>query len=291
MAFAFGSGERIDVGARRLAREGAEKVRHTLAACSGERARQAEVDDSEDPVHDARRMLKRLRALVRLVAGPIGDEARTANAALRDAGRGLSAARDASVVLQTFDALAGDDPAAAPVRSALRRARTVAARTAIDERAIAAQLAEFEGSIDRWTFADDGWAAIEPGVHRTYRAGRRALDRARKAPESEVLHELRKRTKDQQYQLALLRELWPQVIGGYHDALSDLGALLGEDHDLWVLAEKLQRRRALDVAPWLTKIDERRLALRSKTLPLAARIFHDRPRIWTRRLACFWAQT
>lgn len=280
MAFAFAPGERVDVGARRLAREGAAKVLHTL---------EEREQDPERAIHDARRMLKRLRALCRLVRGAIGEEQRTANVLLRDAARQLSIARDATVVLQTFDKLAGEDPSAAGIRAGLRRARTRAERTPIDLPAIAEKIRAFEDGVERWRFTDDGWGAIEPGVLRTYRRGRRALSAAREAHESEVLHDLRKRAKDLQFQLSLLRETWPAVLGGYHDALSDLGELLGDDHDLVVLEEVLRRRRSVDVTPWLARIEDRRLALRARMFPLAERIWFDRPRTWTARLGFFWS--
>jgi len=283
VAFAFAAGERVDVGARRLSREGAEKLLSTLAAC-------ASSSDQETAVHDARRMLKRLRALMRLVRGAIGKGPQAAaNVLLRDAGQGLSGARDAVVVLQAFEKLAGDDPHGAGVRAGLRRARTAATKKVIDVEPIAEKVRVFEDSVDQWTFADDGWGAIEPGVFRTYQQGRRALSSARKAHESEVLHELRKRSKDLQYQLALLRETWPSVIGGYHDALTELGELLGDDHDLAVLGDVLKKRRTLDITPWLAKIEDRRLTQRARIFPLAERIFFDRPRAWTARIGAWWS--
>lgn len=282
MAFAFVAGERVDVGARRLAREGAEKILGTLAE-------RASAEDQERAVHDARRMLKRLRALARLVRGAIGDEQSAANALLRDAARGLSVARDATVMLQTFEKVAGDDPHAAGIRAVLRRARTAASKRAIDLPTIAGKIRAFEDGVDRWSFTDEGWAAIEPGVLRTYRQGRRALADARKAPESEVLHQLRKRSKDLQYQLSLLRETWPPVIGGYHDALTELGEMLGDDHDLAVLHDYLAKRKSVDVRGWLTRIDDRRLALRARIFPVAERIWFDKPRDWTSRFETWWA--
>lgn len=285
MAFAFAAGERIDVGARRLAREGAEKIVSTLHDPS----------DPEASVHDARRMLKRLRALVRLIHASIGDspktgDARAADTSLREAARALSVVRDAAVVLATFEGLAPDAPdarAAASVRASLRRAR---ARSApVDLPAVLEHVRAFEASVEHWTFRDDGWKAIEPGVLRTYRQGRRALAHARETSESTVLHDLRKRCKDLQFQLALLREIFPHVVSGYHEAASDLGELLGQDHDLAVLADTLKRRRTLDVTQWIERIEERRLSLRTQAFPLAEKLWLDRPRVWTRRLAFFWS--
>lgn len=291
MAFAFAAGERVDVGARRLAREGADRVLLALeggAAANGDEPPGDERGD-ERAVHDARRTLKRLRALVRLLRGAIGDARREANALLGDAARGLSGARDAAVMLRTFEGVAGEgDRDAARVRASLRRARTLASRRAADRGAVTAKVRAFRDAVEGWTFDDHGFGALEEGVRRTYADGRKALVEARAAGETEVLHALRKRTKDLQYQLALLREAWPAVIGGYHDALTELGELLGEDHDLALLAETLGRRGPIP-RRWSSRIDERRLALRTKFFPLAERVWVDSPGAWTKRLSAWWS--
>ncbi|MBI2395177.1 MAG: CHAD domain-containing protein [Deltaproteobacteria bacterium] len=305
MAFAFAAGEHVDIGARRLAREGADRVLLALegapdgangaGASDGDAARDEEGGD-ERAVHDARRTLKRLRALVRLLRGAIGDARREANGLLGDAARGLSGARDAAVMLRTFDSLIDDrdhrdgdrDRDATKVRASLRRARTLASRRAADRGAVTAKVRAFRDSVEGWTFTDRGFDALEEGVRRTYGDGRKALVEAHAAGETEVLHALRKRTKDLQYQLALLREAWPAVIGGYHDALTELGELLGTDHDLALLAETLGRRGAIP-RRWSARIEERRLAIRTKVFPLAERVWVDSPSAWTRRLSAWWA--
>src|SRR4051812_13677881 len=67
--------------------------------------------DSELPVaevvHDVRKRIKRIRALVRLSRDLFGrDVARRLNHAFRDAARPLSELRDASVLVKTLDQLA-----------------------------------------------------------------------------------------------------------------------------------------------------------------------------------------
>src|ERR1700722_9140919 len=55
-------------------------------------------------VHDARKIIKNLRAMLRLTRGALGDEARRArNQALRNLGGPLSGPRDAAVTLVAFE--------------------------------------------------------------------------------------------------------------------------------------------------------------------------------------------
>ncbi len=272
MPFALARGERIDVGARRLAREGTELVLSAMGSA-----------DADVGVHEARRTLKRLRALVRLIAPSIGEHAKQANAQLRAAARDFAGSRDAAVMLATFDKIAGDDASARAFRKRLQRARRIAPRD--DEDAIA-QLRAFAASIDEWKF-DGGWAPLEHGVLRTYRKGRRALHGALEG--ATELHQLRKRGKDLQFQLTLLREAFPRVIAGYLDAFRDLGELLGDEHDLWGLGVVLAKSKA-DTAVWESTIAERRADLRARVLPLAEKLYFDSPRSWTERLSFWWSR-
>ena len=60
----------------------------------------------EEAVHEARKDMKKLRALLRLVYAELGKEAfARENACFRDAARELAGARDADVMLATLKAL------------------------------------------------------------------------------------------------------------------------------------------------------------------------------------------
>ena len=158
--FAFERGEPVDGGARRLAKDGAASV---LAAIKNAGAHE---DHRERLVHDARRTLKRLRALVRLVSG----EQALAHL-LRDAARPLGAARDTAVMVRTFDTISEGDPSAVRIRRRLTKARKSAEQEVSDESSENARA--FAKAVEEWKL-DDGWGAIEPGLRRSYRGGRKS---------------------------------------------------------------------------------------------------------------------
>jgi len=63
--------------------------------------------DRAEAVHETRKALKRLRALIRLSRDALGtDLYRSENVAFRDLGRSLSGARDTDVLIQTLDGIA-----------------------------------------------------------------------------------------------------------------------------------------------------------------------------------------
>src|SRR5262249_2675480 len=67
----------------------------------------------DEAVHAARKALKRARALLRLLRDALGSRVyRRENARLRDAARPLTAVRDARILVDVFDQLAGQLPTA-----------------------------------------------------------------------------------------------------------------------------------------------------------------------------------
>src|SRR5581483_4636329 len=95
--------------------------------------------------------------------------------------------------------------------------------------------------IDDWTLHASGWKALEPGLERSYARGRAALAKARRHPTVENLHDWRKRSKDLWYHLRLLKPLSPGIVGGAVKDADKLSKLLGDDHDLAVLHDALER--------------------------------------------------
>jgi CHAD domain-containing protein len=265
----------------------------------------------EDPVtavHEARKSLKKERALLRLVR-PSLDAAtfRAENARLRDAGRSLSALRDAQVADATIDALAeryaGQLPKAAFLR--VRRAvkRHAHPSTARLLRATASTVAaDLEGAreaLGAWAWAADDWSALQAGLERTYRDGRDALAVARRDPTDEHLHEWRKRVKDLWYHQRLLRPLWPAVMAAQEEELDTLGELLGNDQDLANLARTLSGDEAVrgDIPDDLDRLVEliagRREQLREQALALGGRVYAEGRSAYVRRHGAYaraWEQ-
>ncbi len=201
-----------------------------------------------EAVHEARKALKRLRALLR-VSRPALEERRyrRENVVFRDAGRELSDARDAQVLLETLDSLLerfGDElpprdlgppawrargrrrcvprPTAPPsydeVLAVLTRARTPRLRLAAAQR-------------ERPRLAGRRVSSGSTG------AVGAALRRAKADPTPENLHELRKRAKDLWHAAQLLEPVCPDEMKPLAKSAHQLSNLLGDDHDLSVLLE------------------------------------------------------
>ena len=100
----------------------------------------------------------------------------------------------------------------------------------------AAEIAAGRAAVEDWGSTKSGWKFLAPGLERTYKRGRARFSDVRRDPSPENVHEWRKRVKDLWYHLRLLRDSWPEVLGAVSDQAHELSDLLGDHHDLSVLA-------------------------------------------------------
>jgi CHAD domain-containing protein len=243
----------------------------------------------EDAVHTARKDMKKLRALLRLVRGEVGDKLyRRETTAFRDAGRELAGLRDADVMIATLDSLELSEKEAGPLRQALEahRIRTAAGGREQAAAGAAAMLTSARERVADWRLETDGSAAFEEGLERIYRQGRRNMRAARKEPTGENLHEWRKRTKDLWYHLALLEEAWPPVMGALADEAHELSDRLGDAHDVDVLLE--WARNHADAGAIEDAVYERRRRLQADAFDYGTRLYADKPRVFVRRIGRWW---
>lgn len=289
MAYQFASGETEAAALRRCAREQLDVAISQLE--DGLRS------DPVTAVHEARKALKMERSLLRLGRGALGSSARRGlNARLREAGRRLSGARDSEVMGQALDRLAehyaGQLPK--PTWDAIRarldeeaqssRARLIGSGLTGE---VVEELRALQREVEQWRLRGDRWSAIEPGLRREYARGRRALRRAEGRRTVESLHEWRKRAKDLWYHLRLLEPASPGILGGYAKEAHRLSELLGDDHDLAVLRDKLLGPGAgiaADLESVLTLIDHRRDQLQAEALVLGARLYAEQPKAFVKRM-------
>lgn len=237
---------------------------HTLAVqsldtCLGWLDDALDGDDVDTAVHEVRRTCKQVRALLRLVRTHDPDLFRAENRATRDAAALLSDLRDATVSAHALSTLERPDTEASappatggtdlqPADEARRLAdrHTDLLRTeAMDAlRACRDALTVQRQRSATWDMPhwdDPGEVdAIVAGWTATYRAARRAGKRARKKLTAATLHEWRKRTKDHRLQIEFLADLDPTLAERAAD-LHRLTDLLGDDHDLAMLASTLQQ--------------------------------------------------
>lgn len=252
-------------------------------------------------IHDVRKRCKEARGLARLVRPGLGDDFGDFDTLVRDAARQLSQLRDAHALATTLDTLAAAQPVTADDRLLSLRDRQIdlanAATASIEpgdariERALNL-LIDARHRSSKWK-VPKGSDVIERGLSDTYRNGRRRLKRARSRPTDHRLHEWRKAVKYLWYQLRLLRDASPSVIGPMVEHLDDLADALGDDHDLAVLVARVDSEprsfgaaRSVDHVRGLAREQQREL--RRRAFRSGATIYAEPQRAFAERMTTYW---
>lgn len=250
-------------------------------------------------VHESRKSVKRLRALVSLVADDMGAEALRFDRTLRDINRTLSATRDASVALTTLDHLslaAGDGMASdfAVCRAVLDRRLAHLTEQLLDiHREVLTPLQRLQRRWKKCDWQGDEWSLLEPNLRRTYRAGRRMYREITLGAPAEVLHDLRKRVKATQYHLEFLTPLAPQRLQAEHNDWERLADALGNHHDSWVLERLIQTTSGKDLPRAtrgliLSEIQAAARLLEQQIAHLAPLVYAERPKAFAARIGAYW---
>lgn len=296
MSFELRQDESIRKGIRRIVRKQLANARDELR------------DDKQSSltkrIHSARKRLKRVRAVVRMVRSASGESAyQRENEAFRDAGRPLSAVRDAEVLIEALAELKKRSRKAAgrlPFREAGRRLATnrrrVQKQMLRQQDALKKAAAAVEDAMARladWSDAKIGWRDIAKGIKKIYRDGRDAFDEVKQEASVAKLHEWRKQAKYLRYQLELLTPSWPKVVGDLARQAKKLGDLLGDDHDLavlhWTLSENEEDGELAGGMKELGDlIEDRRQMLERKAIPRGELLYRDRPKQFVDRLEAYW---
>jgi CHAD domain-containing protein len=309
MAFRFENHETPIDGVRRIASERLEQA--IIAA--GARPR-----PSSEDVHEIRKDLKSLRALLQLARGHLVKATRgQENVVLRDAGRALSGSRDSAALLEALEKLFGKQehpkgealqPVGGQIVDRIRQqlqAEAARSLTHRDLKAVTEMLSSMRTRIPEWVFATGvlqrGSMLLAAGLEHTYRRGRQhyrivetiGMENAT----DELWHEIRKQAKALGYQLRLLRKIWPSALHAWIDALDELSDGLGDDHDFALIQQRILQlpfeatdtedqvngRQAL-----LRAIDRRRHRLKLFSLNRARMIYVEKPARFVERLSVYW---
>jgi CHAD domain-containing protein len=233
--FALLPAEGLTAGLRRMALGQLDLAIEMLATENGQSL-------SESAVHEARKALKRLRALISLLEDELGEQVfGREDAVLREAGRRLSAARDAEVMVATLEDLMRRHPGELAHRrgvvrlhAGLRAERERVLQQSLGDGSAAADALDELGGVRRrvmgWSLSDGpGIDTVEPALKRLYGRGRRRYRRAAlgRGNRTRTLHVWRKRVKELRYAAEMLDHSDPDDRAGAGPSWTPYGFTTG----------------------------------------------------------------
>jgi CHAD domain-containing protein len=242
-------------------------------------------------VHNARKALKRLRALLRSLRVAFPKRLfRAENRRIAAAGRTISPLRDVHVQLRTLGKLkAAASPAGEHVRrQLLRRQSSFVRRIPALRQTVRAMLDVSRQSLASWPLRKATAEDLAAGLKRIYKQGREAFKAARTSPTPGHLHEWRKKSKSLGYGLELIKGLGPAKLSRMIRRSDALTEALGDDHDLFMVLSALNQEHkanpASDFRPLARRISLKRAKLQKRAFRLGAKIYGEKPVCFEQRL-------
>lgn len=239
MAFRFKLDEPIQKGFRRI---GCEQIDRALGELSAGLNLPAEI-------HEARKCLKRVRALLRLGREGLGTEIfRIENRRFSDIAARLAPSRDDYVLCETLlklEAAEDDDR----TRRALSRfrlfflaSRAESSGAGTDSSVVSEVMAALTDARERFgslSFKPATTDTLVSGLVHNYRRARKAMAAAYETNDDEAFHSWRKSVQAHWRHTSLLSRLWPELMDVRVAAARELSQLLGDDHDLSILRDRI----------------------------------------------------
>lgn len=231
MSFLFGSKEKPGEAVRRIALEELDRARTELASAT----------EDAYALHEVRKRLKKLRALLHLARTALGPHTRAEDRLLRDVARQLARHRETDAIggLLALEAQAAGSADLDDLSAALRlhqEARAVTPDRKRDLEAAARTLGALRRRLAIVPFEPFRRRDCRRRFRKSYKAARAAYWIAREELSDENLHEWRKRAKILLNQARLLAAWGGATLTAYRTRLVNLDDNLGRARDCSFLA-------------------------------------------------------
>jgi CHAD domain len=258
--------------------------------------------ESDEAIHEARRRVKKVRAVIRLVQ-PVLHATRGIDRRLRKVNRLLAPVADGQGVVQALDRLGmkyKDDlpeQTVAALRAGLiERGARADRRVKVDHvlQTVTKALQAERARVDKWRLTKGGFRAIAQGLEDSSRRARKAMALAMAHPTPDNYHLWRRRLKEHWFHVRLLDPRCGSRLTGYARRLDALDGCLGEYHNFALLRSILAVDAfvsRVETAHRLRIIERYQAELRHTSRVLGKRVHAEPPRHFVRRVRELWRLT
>lgn len=233
MPYRFRREETLGAGTRRIAREIIDKT----LSCLGDDSLPAEFK-----THEARKAVKRLRGLIRLVGPQVQSQSqfKSLDTALKKTGKQLAEARDRDVLRATLAEIAGEpeDSSGVAADGPLKVATEVERQRAFGQ--VMEELSNIQSDLGSLRLEGNGPEHIKPGYIETYRSSRKRMNKALRTMSDAQLHRWREMVKYHSYHTNLVAGLDGGRLKDRRANSQALEEVLGKHHDLAMLESHLK---------------------------------------------------
>lgn len=257
-------------------------------------------EDLEKSIHETRKSIKRMRALLYLTRSAIGEDFfEKENARFRDIGRSLSSTRDSHVMLQTLSYLKARDrendfsSTIKYLKSEIDQ-RNHKAGTAKGLKASAlAQLETASLAFEALKIKSMTTEDLTHGLTTTYRKCRKSMGKAYQLDDPQNFHDWRKSLQRHWRHLKVLASAWPEKSAALIATARQLSDVLGTHNDISTLeifvanlpTDKTPSK--IKTKPFLAFCRAQEAALRTEAHPLGVRLFDEPAENFSKRFQTY----
>jgi CHAD domain-containing protein len=232
-------------------------------------------------IHEIRRNLKKIRAVLRMVRDEIGYAAYTReNTFFRDLGRMLSEIRSSEILHHSLELSRTRfrhkryEPVFNQISLQILEKRDEIIRNKIEKEDVLGQIAQkirsHKNHFDDLLLATDNYSVFLPGLTRIYRHNREYLKKYHDNPEINALHDFRKKVKYLLCQLQVIYPVFPEMLKVYISILDKIGDKLGIYRDLYELQEFIAHNFSSDInSDHMNKLNREIESIKSRHLTTA----------------------
>ena len=284
MAFRLRSDESVTDGLQRLVRKELKAARDGLRQTS---------PPSDEAIHEARKSVKKVRAIAQLIDADDGRGLAASSKTLRGVSRTLSALRDADAMVEMLTELRKRNPRLISEHSFARLRRWLAGRKQLAMDAadrdeawsrVDRRLRKARRAAKRWRPTHPRFGALAAGIRSAHKRGRKTLAIAKDTGRAADFHEWRKEMKALWYALRLIEDCATGIRKGV-EQLHSAERFLGDDHNLVVLCAELSQDASVCGGP--SDLDRLRLAIDRYQKSLRAQAIAATRRIYALKSGAF----
>ena len=290
MGFRLKAGEEVSTEIRRIVLRQLDRATSELTAIGD--------PESDEAIHDARRRVKKIRAIIRLVRPVLQCDGIDPH--MRRVSKMLAPVADGQGVIDTLNQLIRRYRRQLPRKTAVALQSDLIARgRQIDSDAAKRNVLQLARKtlraerdvVKRWKLRADGFRALAPGLKASVRRARVAMAQAWLHPTARRHHSWRRHVKNHWFHVRLLSERCGHRLGTYQRQLEALDGVLGEYHNLVLLHHVLVSDLNLspdEIARCVRIVERYQHELRRNAQVLGSRIYSEKPRQFVQRVKTLW---
>jgi len=261
-------------------------------------------EDAHKTIHEVRRSIKRIRAVLRLIRDEIGySHYLRENLFYRDVARRMAPVRDSYVLCQTVKSLETNHPDLISVNHyaclmdhlslQIEKDLERFMESSGDFKQVLEDITQARERIDQYCELRNGYVSIRKGIRRVYRRGRIHHSRIGPPFDVDLFHEYRKNSKYLQFQMELIQPVYPKLLKAYAGTIDKHTELLGDLRDYDRLDLYIQNALPKEIPSTTRKkllemIRHQKEDMLVKILSKSQMIYAEKPKEFIKRIKVYW---